>query len=477
MSAPKGWRALAALALLKLALSLALLASGFHGVSDDDFARIVISQEFAHAPKLDPSGTSWLPLPFWITGALMMAFGLSPAVAVGVGVALGVVSVWLVYAAARRLTDDDTTAFWAAALAAVLPWSARLGASAVPELPVAACSLYALTTLLPARLPLSGTERGPGGEESTETNGRARIIGAILLLAASLSRYEPWFLAGGFALFCLWDASKSRAARAANVLAAALALLGPVVWSIWNAHAHGSPTHYLDRVAAYKQAIDQGAIAERLTAYFLAVFRAEPELMAAGALLTWVARGALRTELRRWSRPVILLVVLLVTLTVSSVKGGAPTHHPERALLALHLFVAIVVGHAAVLASRAELLQPKHVVIALLVLGGGIASLRATLLFKESVADRRAELAVGREVASQVPAGERVFLEVVDYGYFAVLAASERPWDFELSGKVDPARGGEALGEAEVKARAHAAGIRTVVVRDRGGAWHIVAAP
>ncbi len=474
MSVPR--RPWLALALLKLVLSLALLGSGFHGVSDDDFARIVISQEFAHAPKLDPSGTSWLPLPFWITGAVMMAFGLSPAVAVGVGVALGVVSVWLVHAAARRLTDDDTTAFWAAALVAVLPWSARLGASAVPELPVAAASLYALTTLLPlsARFPLSGTERGPGGEESTATDGRARLIGAILLLAASLSRYEPWFLAGGFALFCLWDARKSRASRAAKVLAAALALLGPVVWSIWNAHAHGSPMHYLDRVAAYKQAIDQGAIPERVTAYFLAVFRAEPELMGAAALLVWVARDALRTELRRWSRPVILLVVLLVTLTVSSVKGGAPTHHPERALLALHLFVAIIVARAAVLASRAELLQPRRVAIALLVLGGGIASLRATLLFKESVADRRAELTIGRQVASRVPAGERVFLEVVDYGYFAVLAASERPWDFELSGKVDPARGGEALGEAEVLARARAAGIRTAVARDAGGSWRVL---
>ena len=456
MSVPRRpWLALAA---LKLAVSFALLASGFHGVSDDDFARIVIAQEFAHAPKLDPSGTSWLPLPFWITGSVMRVLGLAPAVAVAVGVVLGVVSVWLVHAAARRLTDDDTTAFWAAALVAVLPWSARLGASAVPELPVAACSLFALTTLL------SGA------------SGRSRLLGGVLLLAACLSRYEPWFLAGGFALFCLWDVSKSRAPRA-SLLAAALALLGPLAWSVWNAHAHGSPTHYLDRVAAYKQAIDQGAIVERLTAYVLAIFRAEPELMVAAALLAWVARASLRAELRRWSRLVSLLVVLLLTLTVSSVKGGAPTHHPERALLVVHLFVAIVVARAAVLALRADLLQPRAVVVAMLVFGGGLASLRATWLFKETVAHRRAELAIGQVVRDTVPAGERVFLEVVDYGYFAVLAASGRPWDFELSGKVDPARGGEALGEAEVKARAHAAGIRTVVVRDRGGAWHIVAAP
>lgn len=462
-----------ALALLKLAMSGALLAFGFHGVSDDDFARIVIAQELAHAPKLDPSGTSWLPLPFWITGAAMKVFGLAPSVAVTVGVLLGVVSVWLVHAAAMRITKDERSAFWGAAVAAVLPWSARLGASALPELPAAACSLYAISTVLP----LSGTERGPGGEGTAATEGRARIIGAVLLLLATLSRYEPWFLAAGFAACCLWDASRARGARGANVLAATIAVAGPIAWSAWNAHAHGSPLHYLDRVAAYKQAIDQGAIAERVTAYFLAVFRAEPELMAALAFLGWTVRVPLRSEVARWKRPAILLAVLLVTLTISSIKGGAPTHHSERALLTLHLFAAVIVAHAATVGLRRGLLHPKPAVLAMLLLGGGIATLRGTLLFKESVAHRQAELAIGREVRDKVPAGERVFLEVVDYGYFAVLAASERPWNFELSGRVDPARGGDALGEDEVRQRARAAGVSYAVARPLDTRWRLLAVP
>jgi hypothetical protein len=33
-------------------------------VSDDDYARVVIAQRLSLA--LDPSGTSWLPFPFWL---------------------------------------------------------------------------------------------------------------------------------------------------------------------------------------------------------------------------------------------------------------------------------------------------------------------------------------------------------------------------------------------------------------------------
>ncbi|MEO8796345.1 MAG: hypothetical protein ABI551_00540, partial [Polyangiaceae bacterium] len=62
---------------VKLAVSFWVLRLGFSHVSDDDYARAVISEQFAHAPSLDPSGTSWLPFPFWLTGSVMMVFGRS----------------------------------------------------------------------------------------------------------------------------------------------------------------------------------------------------------------------------------------------------------------------------------------------------------------------------------------------------------------------------------------------------------------
>src|ERR1700722_16593767 len=88
---------------LKRAIGAVILRRGFTHVSDDDYARTVISQQFAHAPRLDPSGTSWLPLPFWIEGAAMMALGRTLAVARGVALVLGAASVVAPYLAMRAV--------------------------------------------------------------------------------------------------------------------------------------------------------------------------------------------------------------------------------------------------------------------------------------------------------------------------------------------------------------------------------------
>ncbi len=56
------------LALLFAARGLACVAAwraGFRALSDDDYARISIAQHFTREPSFDPSGTSWLPAPFW----------------------------------------------------------------------------------------------------------------------------------------------------------------------------------------------------------------------------------------------------------------------------------------------------------------------------------------------------------------------------------------------------------------------------
>ncbi|HEV8550575.1 MAG TPA: hypothetical protein VGQ57_16130, partial [Polyangiaceae bacterium] len=122
----------------KLAVSLAVLAAGFRAVSDDDYARVVIAQRFAEAPALDPSGTSWLPLPFWIYGTAFATFGGSLAVARGVAIALALGSMWLLLVAARWLGAGRFGAVAGVLVAAVFPWSAWLGAAPVPEVPSAA---------------------------------------------------------------------------------------------------------------------------------------------------------------------------------------------------------------------------------------------------------------------------------------------------------------------------------------------------
>jgi hypothetical protein len=91
--------------------------------------------------------------------------------------------------------------------------------------------------------------------------------------------------------------------------------------------------------------------------------------------------------------------------------------------------------------------------------------LRRWVLYRESFAHREDEIAIGREFAARAGPSERALIEVIDYGYFAVLAGSGRPEDFVLTGKVDPARGGEPVAAEELVRRARGQGLAYAVGR------------
>ena len=128
----------------KALTSALVLAAGFRALSDDDYARIVIAQGFAQAPKLDPSGTSWLPFPFWLTGSAMALFGDSVQTARAVAVLSGIVASLLVWTAAHWLGVSRRGALLAAMIASVFPYAAWLGVATVPESLTAALMLLGL---------------------------------------------------------------------------------------------------------------------------------------------------------------------------------------------------------------------------------------------------------------------------------------------------------------------------------------------
>ncbi|MDI1451154.1 glycosyltransferase family 39 protein [Polyangium sp. 6x1] len=431
-------RDLGLVALVKVIAVAIVVATGFRAVSDDDFARVVIAQDFAHTPKLDPTGTSWLPFPFWITGAAMLGAGRTLLVARVTAFVLGVLSAVLVALAAERLTKNRTAALLGAVLAAVFPWSARLGVATVPELPTAALALFAMASLVGPREP------------------RARLFGGLALLGATLSRYDVWPIAAAFAaltgLDALRDRDRSGKDRALFILAAALALLGPLLWVLWNHFARGNAFDSLDRVAAYRRALGGEADAPlaRLFAYPLAMARHEPELFGALAVLLALAalpslRASAREALRPYARPLALALFQLVALSAALIKDGAPTHHPERALLVGLLLCALVAGDlAATLLPRASRKTR---------LGAGAAAL-ALLVFSlvivrrwfrgEDFVPRTDEVAIGEAARALVPPGERVLVEVRDYGHFAITAALGRPEDVVLDRDLDPRKAATA---------------------------------
>ncbi len=427
-------RDLGVVALIKAVASATILATGFRAVSDDDFARVVLAETWARSPTLDPTGSSWLPFPFWIQGTVMAIAGRSLDVARATAIVLGLFSAVIVYLAARWITREPKAALLGAMLAAVFPWSARLGVATVPELPTAALTLLALAALVP-------------GDDARPVASR-RLLGALALLAATLSRYEPWPIAAGFTLFSLADARRApHSDRPRLIASAAVAIAGPLAWIAWNRHAHGEALHFLTRVAAYKQALGAGSgesALTRLLAYPVALGRQEPELFTLLAILLVIPmlgrRPELRSRLAPFARPAILVLAQIAALALAMVKDGAPTHHPERAVLVAMLLAALIAGHLALSliydpdADVSFLTTFFPVVIVFIVAVVFRPRLEASLDFMR----RPREVAVGRIARARLAPGERVLVEVVDYGHLAIVAALGRPEDAVLDRSIDP---------------------------------------
>ncbi|WP_437286460.1 hypothetical protein [Sorangium sp. So ce406] len=439
-------RDLALVVLAKAAVSALVLALGFRAVSDDDFARVVLAQAWAHAPQLDPTGTSWLPVPFWLNGALFLLLAPTLDVARAVAFALGLASAALVYVSARWITGDRRAALAGALLAGAFPWSACLGVATVPELPAAALSLFAVASLVTP----------PAGPAPPA--GRA-LLGALALVLATLSRYEPWPVAVAFAALALLAAARlgqGRAAQAKLALAALVALAGPAAWIAWNRVAHGEALHFLARVAAYRNAVSPGGDGSllRLFAYPAAMVREEPELFLspiALALVAWRARrGAARGARAPRPCPPLLHAALpyalpgavaafqIAALSLALVRDGAPTHHPERATLLALLLLALAVGDLTARAFRGASSGARRALGGALLVVLFIGVVFRPHLRREHFNPRADEVAIGRAAAELTPPAAPVLVEVVDYGHLATLAALGRPGGAHPDRSVDP---------------------------------------
>lgn len=387
-------------AFARVATTLLCWWGGFRAISDDDYSRVVIAARFAQAPSPDPSGTSWLPLPFWLYGVPMALFGDSLSVARGVALLLGVASALLVWQSARLLGLGERAALWGALGAIVLPYGSWLSAATVPEAPTAALLLFGAVTLtLPAA--------------------RLRALGGAALGAACFSRYESWAPALVFAAITVVDARRAR--QKSLWLAASLALAPIALWLLHGVVRHGDAWFFVARVSQYQAALGgarPGLVTALLSAPW-AVVRFEPELFAVFvvALALVVRNGASPFGARAW-RAAAPLAALVVFLGVAAARGSAATHHPERSLLPVFWFLALVT--AGLVARLAEAPRP-WLLPALAPPCALLASLLLRPELRSTFADRREEEQIGA-VLSRLGATD-VAIDTDDYGFFAVQAA------------------------------------------------------
>lgn len=405
MEAGRG-RELAMVAAARLLVSGLVLALGFRAVSDDDYARTVIAQRFAESPSWDPSGTSWLPLPFWIHGGAMQLFGTSLGVARATALLLGIAASLMLHQAGLWSSGERRAALAGALLACLIPYFALLGVATVPEAFSAAAIVLgaaSLSALDPAR----------------------RWLGAGALGLACLSRYEAWPVAAGFVAVSIRDAL---ATRRTSLLGPALAAALPMLaWLLHGSLHHQDATFFLTRVAAYKRALggEPSTALDALLAYPLLAIRHEPEIVVLGGLGALLGFDhVVRGRERCW----LLLAGLLAFLCIGALYDGVPTHHAERVLLPLWLWAALVAGSTFTRELRAPAgTRRRRVAGAALSLLLGAGGLRLALGGPEPFVDRSAELEIGTRARQLVPAPARLAIDTPDYGFFSVTAAFGSP--------------------------------------------------
>jgi hypothetical protein len=422
-------------------------ALGFEHVSDDDFARVTIAQSFAHAPKLDPSGTSWLPFPFWALGSVMLAFGRSLSVARTASIGFASAAAVLPYAALRMTGASRRAAMVALAFATLSPWSLWLGAATVPESFTAsftASAVIALGSLRGPRLPLG-----------------ARIGFALALVAACLSRYEPWPVAAVLAVVLALrgvrggdradggadhaggDAEGDHAGGGGDhayggrqdLALAALVAAGPLLWMAWNGHAHGDALHFFQRVARFKRALGEAPVStvDALLLYPRLFVTRRPDIVLALALAFTGGHVFVksRAEVRAaWLVPLACAAAEIAFLAYGNARDGAPAHHAERALLGVMFITAMFAVDVLVLAAPAALARARvpalaagGVVVAAW-LASGFAGVR-DVPGSGPAEDRSAQISLG----SALRADDVANLEVTPcaYEHFALVAAFAAP--------------------------------------------------
>ena len=436
----------AVIAALHALACVLVLRLGFDHVSDDDFARVTIAQSFAHAPKLDASGTSWLPFPFWALGSVMIVAGRSLATARGASIAFASLAAILPYLALRMTGASRPAARLAIAFAVLSPWSLWLGAATVPESFTASFTAAAAIAL--------GSTRGP------RLSLAARSGFAVALLAACLSRYEPWPVAAVLAIVLAVRGARALRARSgrgdkvpdderadasSDLVLAAIVASGPLLWMAWNAHAHGDALHFFQRVARFKRALGEGSpgTLEALLLYPRLFVMRRPDVVLALALAFTFGHVFVksRAEVRAaWLVPLGCAAAEVAFLAYGNARDGAPAHHAERALLGVFFLTAMFAADVLVLAAPAALARARTAALA--VAAAGVLA----WLANDAVALRDVPGNGPSEARSaQISAGSALRAENVEhveitpcaFEHFALVAAFGAPEKVAVSPRTD----------------------------------------
>jgi hypothetical protein len=185
---------------------------------------------------------------------------------------------------------------------------------------------------------------------------------------------------------------------------------------------HGDALFFVARVQRYREALGrpESGVVQAVLDTLGALVRFEPELIAIVAVALGFSVGKGRWPFSRAALgPIAALTALIVFLITGAATGGSATHHPERSLLPVYWFLALLgAGLLTKLASSGRGAWSVPLIAVPLALAGNLL-LRPEL--RGSFAQRSEEEQIGNLLRAIGPS--RVALDTDDYGYFAIQAA------------------------------------------------------
>ena len=304
-------------------------------------------------PDYDQIGTVWLPFPHLITLALVgndRLWRTGLAGAIPSSACFAVAGVFL-FAAMRGATRSFAAALASLGIFALNPNLLYLQATPMTE-PVSLAALMALLYF---------------SVRFRETQGFGAVVGAgVASLAASMTRYEGWFVIPFAAAYFLLVARRHKIVTA--LLFAGIAALGPLYWLGHNWFVYSNALEFFN--GPYSAAgIYRRALAQNVRPYpgdhdwrkAWLFFRTAARMCAGWGAVVAGAAGAIVAMWKRVLWPVLFAALLPIFYLWSMHSGGTPIHIPElwfgsyyntRYGLAALPLVAIAGGCLALAASR-----------------------------------------------------------------------------------------------------------------------------
>jgi hypothetical protein len=327
-------------------------SGGFLLYYGDAQAHLNIARRIADSrtPGYYQFGTVWLPLPHAVLAPFagddsLWRSGLAGAIPSATAFTLAAV---LIYLAVHRATSCSLASFAALAVFLSNPNALYLQSLAMTE----SLFWFALAGLLYFSLIAGERDSVP-----------AAIAAAVFSAAASLTRYEGWFLVPFASLYLLRAKRKSLA-----VLFAAAASLAPLYWLAHNFYFWSDPLEFYrgpwSAKAIYQRALDAGMQpypGDHNWVQAISYFTAAAQLACGWPTLFLSAAGVCAAIFQRRIWPVLLLMLPPLFYILSLYSSGTPifvphlwpnTHYNTRYGLALLPLASVACGFLAALKPR-----------------------------------------------------------------------------------------------------------------------------